>query len=39
VHRGAIAHVKDGKLIHVSGFMNGRELAEAVGEWPLPVGK
>lgn len=39
VHRGAIVRVKGGKLVRVSGFMNGKELAEAVGQWPLPAGK
>lgn len=39
VHRAAIFQVKHGRLIHMSGFMNGKELAEAVGQWPLPVGK
>ena len=39
VHRAAIVRVKDGKLTHVSAFMNGKELAEAVGQWPPPIGK
>ncbi len=39
VHRAAIVQLKDGKLTHVSGFMNGKELAEAVGQWPLPIAK
>jgi len=34
IHHGAIVHVKGGKLAHVSGFMNGKELAEALGQWP-----
>jgi ketosteroid isomerase-like protein len=34
VHRAAIARLKDGKLVRLSTFMNGKELAEAVGQWP-----
>jgi uncharacterized protein (TIGR02246 family) len=34
VHRGMIARVKDGKLAEIACFMNGRELAQAVGQWP-----
>jgi ketosteroid isomerase-like protein len=37
VHRAAIVHVKDGKLARVSAFMNGKEIAEAVGQWPPPM--
>jgi steroid delta-isomerase-like uncharacterized protein len=36
VHHAAIVHVKDGKITRVSGFMNGKELAEAVGQWTPP---
>jgi ketosteroid isomerase-like protein len=39
VHRAAIVQVKHGKLNRVSGFMNGKELAEAVGQWPPAIGK
>lgn len=39
VHRAAIVQVRDGKLTRISVFMNGKELAVAVGQWPLPVGK
>jgi len=34
VHRATIAQVKDSKLTFVSNFMNGKELAEEVGQWP-----
>jgi ketosteroid isomerase-like protein len=37
VHRAAVFQVRAGKLIHSSYFMNGKELAEASGQWPLPV--
>ncbi len=38
VHRAVIAKVRDGKLVHIACFMNGRELAQAVGQtpWQLP---
>ncbi|MBI1852191.1 MAG: nuclear transport factor 2 family protein [Planctomycetes bacterium] len=39
VHRAAIVQVRDGKLTRLSGFMNAKELAGAVGQWPLPVAK
>ena len=39
VHRAAIVRMKDGKLKDVAAFMNGKELAEAVGQWPPPIGK
>ena len=39
VHRAEIVQVKDGKLTRISNFMNGRELAEAVGQWPPSVRK
>jgi ketosteroid isomerase-like protein len=34
VHRAAIIQVKNGKLGRISLFMNGKELAEAVSQWP-----
>jgi ketosteroid isomerase-like protein len=34
VHRAAIVQIKDRKLTRLTGFMNGKELAEAVGQWP-----
>jgi ketosteroid isomerase-like protein len=39
VHRAVIVQVQNGKLTRIWGFMNGKELAEAVGQWPLPVRK
>jgi ketosteroid isomerase-like protein len=39
VHRAAIVQVKDGKLRRISSFMNGKELAQAVGQWPPTAGK
>jgi ketosteroid isomerase-like protein len=39
VHRAAIVQLQDGKLTRIFGFMNGKELAEAVGQWPLPTAK
>jgi len=39
VHRAAIVQVNDGKLTRISAFMNGKELALAVGQWPLPAGR
>jgi ketosteroid isomerase-like protein len=36
VHRASIVRLKNGSLISVTAFMNGKELAEAVGQWPLP---
>jgi uncharacterized protein (TIGR02246 family) len=34
VHRAAVFEVKDGRIVRVVLFMNGKELAEAVGQWP-----
>jgi ketosteroid isomerase-like protein/predicted SnoaL-like aldol condensation-catalyzing enzyme len=39
VHRAAIVRLKDGKIARLSAFMNGKELAEAAGQWPPGVGK
>ena len=39
VHRAAIVQVKAGKINLISAFMNGKELAEAIGQWPLAIGK
>lgn len=35
IHRAAIIRVTDGKIKNVIGFMNGKELAEATGHWPV----
>jgi ketosteroid isomerase-like protein len=34
-HRAVILQVRDRMLTRLVGFMNGKELAEAVGQWPL----
>ena len=34
VHRAVIAELKDGKPIRLSLYWNGKELAQAVGQWP-----
>lgn len=34
VHRAAVFEVKDGRIVRVVLFMNGKELAEAVRQWP-----
>jgi hypothetical protein len=39
IHRAAIVHLAQGKIAHMTLFMSGRELAEQVGQWPLPAGK
>ena len=39
VHRAAILEVKDGRLTRIVGFMNGKELAEAAGQWPPRGGR
>jgi uncharacterized protein (TIGR02246 family) len=39
VHRAAMVRVRDGRLSRLSFFTNGKELAEAVGQWPLPAAK
>lgn len=33
IHRAVIVHVKAGRFTQVTGFMNGKELAEAAGQW------
>ncbi len=35
VHRAAIVQLNDAKVTRIAAFMNGKELAEAVGQWPL----
>jgi steroid delta-isomerase-like uncharacterized protein len=34
VHRAAIVETKNGKVARITAFMNGKELAQAVGQWP-----
>ena len=38
VHRAAIVQMKDDKIAHLAVFMNTKELAQAVGQWPPSVG-
>ena len=35
VHRAAVVRVERGRVVRASLFGNGKELAEAVGQWPL----
>jgi ketosteroid isomerase-like protein len=35
VHRAMVFHVRDGRVARIEAFMNGKELAEAVGQWPI----
>jgi uncharacterized protein (TIGR02246 family) len=37
VHRALVVRIKDGKMARVTAFMNGKELAQAVGRWPPPL--
>jgi ketosteroid isomerase-like protein len=39
VHRAAIVQVKDGKITRLAVFMNTKELAQAVGQWPPSAAK
>jgi uncharacterized protein (TIGR02246 family) len=39
VHRAAIFEVSGGKIARIAAFMNGKELAQAVGQWPPPAAK
>ena len=39
VHRAAIVQVKDGKIARLTLFMNSKELAQAVGQWPPSAAK
>jgi uncharacterized protein (TIGR02246 family) len=39
VHRALMVQIEGGKISRVSNFMNGKELAEAVGQWPPPATK
>jgi ketosteroid isomerase-like protein len=34
VHRAFVVDVKKGRIVHLVGFANGKELAESVGQWP-----
>jgi steroid delta-isomerase-like uncharacterized protein len=35
IHRGLLIRLQDGKLTRVSSFVNRKEFAEAIGQWPL----
>src|SRR5438034_8911808 len=35
VHRALVVQFKAGRIGHIRAFMNGRELAQSVGQWPL----
>jgi steroid delta-isomerase-like uncharacterized protein len=39
VHRAAIVQIQGGKISRITAFMNGKELAEAVGQWPPQIGE
>jgi uncharacterized protein (TIGR02246 family) len=39
VHRAAIVELREAKVVRCTVFANGKELAEAVGQWPLPAGR
>jgi ketosteroid isomerase-like protein len=34
-HRAAVFRLHGGRVVEYSGFMNGRELADATAQWPL----
>jgi ketosteroid isomerase-like protein/limonene-1,2-epoxide hydrolase len=34
VHRGLAVQLKAGRIGHIRAFMNGKELAQSVGQWP-----
>ena len=35
VHRALVVQFKAGRIGHIRAFMNGKELAQSVGQWPL----
>jgi ketosteroid isomerase-like protein len=35
VHRALVFEIRNGTISRLISFMNGRELAEATGQWPL----
>ena len=35
-HRAVIAKVRAGRIVEMRAFMNGKELAQSLGQWPLP---
>lgn len=34
VHRAMVFELRNGRITHIRAYMNGKELAEAVGQWP-----
>jgi steroid delta-isomerase-like uncharacterized protein len=38
IHRGTLFELRRGRIARVTSFMNGRELAESAGRWPLNPG-
>jgi len=39
LHQAAIGQVREGRIRRLTLFMNGKELAQAVGQWPPAAGK
>jgi ketosteroid isomerase-like protein len=39
VHRAAIVRVRAGAIDRITLFTNGKELAQAVGQWPPPAAR
>jgi steroid delta-isomerase-like uncharacterized protein len=39
VHEAAIVQLREGRIRRLTVFMNGKELAQAVGQWPPAIGK
>ena len=39
VHRAEVVQFKAGRIGHIWAFMNAKELAQAVGQWPPPTRK
>jgi ketosteroid isomerase-like protein len=37
VHRALVARLSEGHIVELTAFMNGREMAESLGQWP-PAG-
>jgi hypothetical protein len=37
VHRALAIEVRAGKVSRLLAFMNGKELAQPTGQWPLPA--
>ena len=35
IHRGFLFRISSGKVTELWSFMNRKELAEAVGQWPM----